>query len=156
MTTLYKHTQVGHLMIAVFLIVLILFSWVHMMAVAEPPSPDSGTNLLITGVMGLILLVLASFSTLTVTIDERTLRMQFGFGIFRKSFPLTEIVSAEPVKNSWYYGWGIRLWLWPKMWIFNVSGFDAIEIRMRNGSIYRIGTDVPHELHRALQRALGR
>jgi hypothetical protein len=27
------------------------------------------------------------------------------------------------------------------MWIFNVWGFDAVEIKMKNGKIYRIGTD---------------
>ncbi len=46
----------------------------------------------------------------------------------------------------WYYGWGIRGWLWPKMWIYNVSGFDAVEIKLKNGKMYRIGTDEPKKL----------
>jgi hypothetical protein len=52
------------------------------------------------------------------------------------------------VKNHWYYGWGIRFW--PGMTIFNVSGFDAVEITMQNGRRYRIGTDEPAQLERVL------
>ena len=59
---------------------------------------------------------------------------------------MSEIAVSSTGKNHWYYGWGIRLWFWPHMWIFNVSGFDAVEIRMKNGKIYRIGTDEPENL----------
>ena len=149
---LYKHTQIGYLMLVVLLAVLVLFAWAQITARLEPPSVDSGTNLLVTAVMVLILFILASFATLTVTIDKNYIGIKFGYGIFRKKFPLNEIASAISVKNHWYYGWGIRLWLWPKMWIYNVSGFDAIEIIMKNGRIYRIGTDDPSELEAAIKR----
>ena len=152
--TSYKHTQIGYLMIVVTLVVLVLFARAQITARAEPPSYDSGTNFAVTAIMVLILFILASFSTLTVTLGENYLRIKFGYGIFRKKFPRGEIASAKIVKNHWYYGWGIRLWLWPKMWIYNVSGFDAVEIIMRNGRIYRIGTDVPRELETAIKRAI--
>jgi len=149
----YKHTQIGYLMIFITLAVLVLFTWVHITARAEPPSFYSGTNFAVSAIMALILFILASFTTLTTFIDEDCLRVKFGYGIFRKKFLLSDIVSAKQVKNHWYYGWGIRLWLWPKMWIYNVSGFDAVEIIMRNGKIYRIGTDVPKELETAVKQA---
>ena len=126
------------------------------MARAETPSVDSGTNLAVTAVMALIVFILASFATLRVSIDEKYLRIKFGcgiLGIFRKKFLLGEIASAKAVKNHWYYGWGIRFWCWPKMWIYNVSGFDAVEIIMKNGKIYRIGTDAPLELEAAIKQA---
>ena len=152
--TSYKHTQIGYLMLAVLLAVLVFFAWLQITARAEPPSYDSGTNFAITAIMALILFILASFITLTASIDEKYLRIKFGYGIFRKKFLLSEIVSTKQVKNHWYYGWGIRLWLWPKMWGYNVSGFDAVEIIMRKGRIYRIGTDVPSELETAIKRAI--
>mgnify|MGYP001589379195 FL=1 len=102
----------------------------------------------------LSVLTLASFVTLTVSSHENCFQIKFGYGIFRKKFPLNEIVSAKSVKNHWYYGWGIRVWFWPYMWIYNVSGFDAVEIIMRNGKIYRIGTDTPKELEAAIKRAI--
>ncbi|MDO8591084.1 MAG: hypothetical protein Q7R65_03860, partial [bacterium] len=111
-----------------------------------------GTNFAVTAIMALILFILASFATLTVSIDENYIRVKFGYGIFRKKFPLNEIISAKTVKNHWYFGWGIRLWLWPYMWIYNVSGFGAVEIIMKNVKIYRIGTDVPVELETAIKQ----
>jgi len=152
--TSYKHTQIGYLMLVVTLAALVLFAWAYITASAEPPSADSGPNFAVSAIMALILFILASFPTLAVTLDENYLRIKFGCGIFRKKFPRGEIASAKIVKNHWYYGWGIRLWLWPKIWIYNVSGFDAVEIIMRNGRIYRIGTDVPRELETAIKRAI--
>lgn len=141
-------------MLTVLLAVLVLFAWAHITASAEPPSYNSGTNFAVTAVMALVLFVLGSFGTLTVSVDERYVAVKFGYGIFRKKFALDDISSATRVKNHWYNGWGIRLWLWPHMWIFNVSGFDAIEIRMKNGKIYRIGTDEPEKLEVAIRQAI--
>ncbi|MBI4158142.1 MAG: hypothetical protein HY505_00765 [Candidatus Yanofskybacteria bacterium] len=152
--TSYKHTQIGYLMLVITLAVLVLFAWAQITARAEPPSVDSGTNFAITAIMVLILFILASFATLTVSIDENYLRIKFGYGIFRKRFAVNEIVSAKRVENHWYYGWGIRGWSWPYMWIFNISGFDAVELIMKNGKIYRIGTDTSKELEEAVKKAV--
>lgn len=151
--TPYKHTQIGYFMLFVTSAVLALFVWLQMTARAEPPSYDSGTNFFVTATMALILFTLASFATLTVVIDKQSLNIRFGWGIFRKKFPLTEIATASKTKNRWYYGWGMRVWFWPKMWIFNVSGFDAVELTLRNGRVYRIGTDEPEKLVAALKQA---
>lgn len=152
--TTYKHTQIGYLMLVVTLAVLVLFAWLQITARAEPPSIDSGTNFAITAIMILILFILASFTTLSVFIDENYVRIKFGYGIFRRKFSTSEIASVAQVKNHWYYGWGIRLWFWPRMLIFNVSGFDAVEILMKNGKIYRIGTDEPKKLETAIKQII--
>ena len=154
--TSYKHTQIGYLMIFVTLLVTALFAWAQIMARLEPPSVDSGTNFAITAIMALVLITLGSFVTLTTSIDETCFKLKFGYGIFTKKFALNQIVSVHSVKNHWYYGWGIRFWLWPKMWIYNVSGFDAVEIIMRNGKIYRIGTDAPSELEASIKQVISR
>ncbi|OGZ70277.1 MAG: hypothetical protein A2904_01185 [Candidatus Staskawiczbacteria bacterium RIFCSPLOWO2_01_FULL_33_9] len=104
--------------------------------------------------MVLVMFMLASFTTLTVNVDEQYVLVKFGYGIFRKRFTVNEIASVKQVKNHWYYGWGIRLWFWPYMWIYNVSGFDAVEIIMKNGKVYRIGTDAPNELEAAIKLVL--
>ena len=152
--TAYKHTQISYLMLIITLAVLVLFAWLHITALAEPASVDSGPNFAVTAIMALILFILASFATLTVSIDENYLRIKFGYGIFAKMFPLDQIASVQSVKNHWYYGWGIRIWFWPYMWIYNISGFDAVEIIMRNGKIYRVGTDTPRELEFAIKQAI--
>lgn len=146
----YKHTQIGYLMIVVTLAVLVLFAHAQIQARAEPPSVDSGSNFAVTAVMVLTVLVLVSFCSLRVIIDDQYLKIKFGYGIYQKKFLLSDIVSAKSVKNKWYYGWGIRGSLWSNMIIYNVSGFDAVEIKLKNGKIYRIGTDEPSKLEQAI------
>lgn len=103
-------------------------------------------------VLSIVVLILASFLTLTVWIDGSELKIKFGYGLFSKRFALSEIASAKAVKNRWYNGWGIRFWWKPRMMIFNVSGFDAVEIKMKNGKIYRIGTDEPEKFVNAIKQ----
>lgn len=150
----YKHTQVGYVMILVSVLVALLFLWSYFAASKEPPSTDSGTNFVFTATMVLITLLLLSFTSLTVAIDAKYVRIKFGFGIYRKKLELSKIKSAKIVKNHWYYGWGIRFWLWPKMVIFNVSGLSAVEVKLKNSQIYRIGTDEPAKLESAILEAI--
>ena len=138
---IYKHTQTGYLIIFALLAEVLLF--VIILAQAD-------FNSIILAIMLFILFILVSFASLTVMIDENYLRIKFGYGIFRKRFILREIISVRAVKNHWYYGWGIRFWLWPRMVIFNVSGLGAVEIKMKNGKTYRIGTDEPKNLEHAI------
>ena len=150
----YKHTQIGYLMLVVTLAVLVLFVWAHILVLAEPDSVNSGPNFAVTAIMALILFILASFVSLQVIINEKYLRIKFGYGIYKKQFSLDDIISAKIVKNHWYYGWGIRGWLWPKMCIYNVSGFDAVEIKLKNGKTYRIGTDEPKKLEQSILHSI--
>lgn len=146
----YKHTQFSYLVLVVTLAVFVLFAWVHITASAEPESTDSGPNFAITFLMALILFTLVSIMSLQVIIDESYLRIKFSFGIYQKKVSLNDIMSVKTVKNHWYYGWGIGRLLWPKMLIYNVSGFDAVEIKLKNGKTYRIGTNEPEKLEQII------
>ncbi|KKR97501.1 MAG: hypothetical protein UU49_C0029G0008 [Candidatus Magasanikbacteria bacterium GW2011_GWC2_41_17] len=143
----YKHTQIGYLMLVVTLAVLVLFTWAYITARAEPPSYYSGTNFAVTAIMALIIFILASFVSLQVIIDEKYLRIKFGYGIYQKKFSLNDVMSAKTVRNHWYYGWGIRVWFWPKMWIY-------VEIKLKNGKTYRIGTDEPKKLEQTILHSI--
>ena len=142
--TSYKHRQIGYLMVVVTLCVTVLYGWIYSIL---PPEENATV---VSMVMGLVIFILISFSTLQTVVDEQHIHIKFGYGIFSKKFPLNEIVSAEIVKNRWYYGWGVRMWFWPRMSIYNVSGFDAVEVVLKSGKIYRIGTDAPEELLAAI------
>ena len=145
----YKHTQIGYLMLFILLALIVFYTWLYGVI-----STEIDSNFVVVPIMSLVLFILASFSTLKVTIDENYVRIKFGYGIFHKKFPIKEIASCKTVKNHWYYGWGIKVWFWPYMRIYNVSGFDAVEIIMKSGKIYRIGTDVPRELETAIKRTI--
>ena len=141
MTTRYKHTQIGYFLLTVYSIVVLFLGYLNIMSSFAP--------LALLGLI-IILVVLGIFSRLTVTVDDQMIKIQFGVRIIRKSFPLKEIETHRVVKNPWYYGWGIRFT--PRGWLFNVSGFSAIELQMKNGKLYRIGTDDPINLARALDK----
>ncbi|MEI7557301.1 MAG: hypothetical protein WCJ45_00110 [bacterium] len=150
----YKHTQISYLMIIITLTMLVLFAWIYITSANEPVSVDSGTNFAITAIMVLILGILSSFASLQVRIDAKYLQIKFGYGIYKKKFLLNDIVSATTVKNHWWYRWGIRYSLYPKMRIYNVSGWDAVEIQLKNGKIYRIGTDEAKKLQEAILHSM--
>lgn len=150
----YKHTQISYLMIAITLVMLVLFTRMHITSANEPVSVDSGTNFAITAIMVLILGILSWFASLQVRIDAKYLQIKFGYGIYQKKFLLNDIVSATSVKNHWWYGWGIRYLIWPKIWIYNVSGLDAVEIHLKNGKTYRIGTDEAKKLEQAILHSM--
>ncbi|MBN1124960.1 MAG: hypothetical protein JXA82_08130 [Sedimentisphaerales bacterium] len=92
--------------------------------------------------------------SLTVRVDDRQILVRFGGGVWRKRFDLLEIVSARPVRNHWLYGWGVH---WGSFgWLYNIAGFDAVELTFRNGKHARIGTDEPDELTWAIQSQIKR
>lgn len=144
-TTKYKHTQAGYLIWYVLFGIIILFSFILI---------EAGQDFPLIGIMIIVLLILFSFTSLEVTINNSDLQVKFGYGIYKKRLPLRDIVSAHVVKNHWYNGWGIRIWFWPRMVIFNVSGFDAVEVKMKSGKVYRIGTNEPNILEDAINREL--
>ncbi len=47
---------------------------------------------------------IASFGSLQVIIDEKYLQIKFGYGIYKKKFLLSDVISAKIVKNHWYFG----------------------------------------------------
>ncbi len=102
---------------------------------------------------GVLILGAASavFSSLTIMVTDEELLARFGPGVTVKRVKLADIESVEPVRNPWYYGWGIRLTL--RGMLYNVSGFDAVEVRMRTGGSFRLGTDEPDRLIRAIEEA---
>lgn len=109
-------------------------------------------NYFLFGLGVLFLLITALFYRLVVTVTESTVQLRFGIGLIRKTIPLEAVVSAEPVRNSWWYGWGIRVY--PKGWLFNIAGLDAVELQMKHGPRFRIGTDDPVGLTGAVQARL--
>ena len=139
----YEHTQVGYLIIVAMATVMVLIGIIL---------ANTGINWIAIGVLVVIAVALVLFPSLTVVIWEEELEARFGAGLIRKRFKLNEIESCQVVKNPWYYGWGIRLT--PHGVLFRVSGFHAVEIKLRTGKKFRIGTDVPQELEEAIGQAM--
>ena len=139
----YSHTQFGTVNVVIVIAILPLVFLPAWLAGAAP----------IAGLILILLLgILVLFYNLTVTIDDAHLRIRFGIGIICKRFPLDQIDTCRPVRNSWLYGWGIRLT--HRGWLYNVSGLEAVELKMKSGKTCRIGTDEPAALAAALEERL--
>jgi hypothetical protein len=140
--TLYKHTQVGHIII-----------WPLLAIILGSGLIGSRSHRGIPLVFSILLLVsLVLFYKLTITIENDTLCASFGLGIIRKRLRLAEIVGCEPIRIRWWYGWGIHLT--PYGWLYNVSGLNAVAITLRDSRKFALGTNDPVGLVSAIQGAV--
>ncbi|MCG3156413.1 MAG: hypothetical protein DKINENOH_03037 [bacterium] len=141
----YRHTQVGTVIIIAVLSAAIVTLFVLVMGAG----PSWFSPLTVLAIMGV---VLAMFSSLTVEVEKSTLTCWFGVGFVRKTILLSEVDQVRAVVNPWFVGWGIR-WIPGSYWVWNVSGFRAVELVMQNGTRFRIGTDQPEALVQAITLA---
>jgi hypothetical protein len=139
--TRYEHSQIGHVIIWSLLAIILIASG-ELISHQAPP--------VIVSIILLVCLVL--FYKLRITIADETLCALFGPGIIRKKVRVAEIVGCEPVRIRWWYGWGIHLT--PYGWLYNVSGFDAVAITLRDGRKFALGTDDSHGLTTAIRAGI--
>ncbi len=140
---MYTHTQIGWVPIVV-LGVLSLFFLAFPAVLSPLPAYLS--------VMPLVLAALL-FCCLTVRVGQGVIKLVFGIGLIHKRIKLIDIQSVSTIRTKWWCGYGIH-GFWGKGWLFNVSGFDAISLRMKSGMVYVIGTDEPKQLLEAIRAAL--
>ena len=139
----YNHTQIGYLLLIFYSAVILVLCSLYILTDFHP--------VYLVGMI-FMLFVLATFATMTVKVSHQMIKIYFGVGVIHKGFLLRDIETYREVKNPWHYGWGIRFT--PRGWLFGVSGRYAIELQMKSGKIYRIGTDDPQGLTQALGEAM--
>ena len=92
------------------------------------------------------------FHSMTVAVEGSELSWYFGLGLWTYRLPLDDIRSVSVVRNRWQNGFGIRKA--PGLTLYNVSGLDAVELKLKSGETCRIGTDDPKGLATALGAAM--
>ena len=145
----YSHRQNGTL---IKILVGIAIIWCLAIAVWGYASGEliGSTISLVVGLVLIFALVL--FGSLTVQVTRKNINAAFGVGWIQFNIDVSKIQSAETVRNHWIYGWGIR-WI-PRGRLYNVSGFNAVELEMENGRRIRIGTDEPERLKEAIKASM--
>jgi energy-coupling factor transporter transmembrane protein EcfT len=138
----YRHTQIGYLTLIVILVA----------ALGIVASLPNDVRPITFGVAGLLVIIGVLFSSLTVDVTGDDLQFHFGPGFWRKRVALSEVTAATPTESSWWEGWGIRFTL--RGMLYNVSGTNAVEIELRSGQRFRIGTDEPEALVQAIRAAI--
>jgi hypothetical protein len=140
----YEHIQRGTVLLVTFLVAALFLLALGMLA-------PSVREVLFT-VIGILAICGLLFSSLTIQITDRELRWQFGPGLIRKEVPLHEIESAEVIETTFLQGWGIHHT--SRGWLYNISGFHAVAVRLKNGKQFLLGTDEPERLQKAIRHAL--
>ncbi|MCS7336688.1 MAG: PH domain-containing protein [Verrucomicrobiae bacterium] len=145
----YKHTQIGWwtiLFVGGLVFVLACLAAHIKWSRAVPGTVFFGPVCVV--LIGCLIL----FGSLTVTVDDTAVTVQFGLGPFRKSIPLRDIAYCRQVRNPWWWGWGIKRV--PGGWMYSVSGLDSVEIVTKDGRMFRIGTDEPKVLAEFIEAKL--
>jgi hypothetical protein len=143
MAVQYKHTQPGYLTTGA--------TGAGMLVAARYALKGGPATLVALPAAALLAGTAVLFSSLTVEIKNGTLRSYFGPGLPAKTVKVRDIESVQVVTNPWYFGWGIHFT--PFGLLYNVSGLEAVEVRMKRGGRFRLGTDEPEALRRAILRA---
>jgi hypothetical protein len=143
----YDRRQFGYLTTGWILFIVVIL--VGVIFSLQDPGGRPALVILVTVFMGIELL----FMSLTVAVDATCVKLSFGVGLIRRRIPVERIESANPVRNRWWYGLGIRLT--PHGWMWNIQGLDAVELTYTNGRCFRIGTADPEGLSSAINAACG-
>jgi len=138
-TKFYSHKQVSTWLFAVL---VPLFVWLSLWAYSAGVLDEAVL------VLGFGMTILALLGSLTTEVSESSVHLSFGLGLIHRTIDRSTIARVIQVRNSWWYGFGIRYT--PHGWMWNASGLDAIEITYKNDKKFRIGTDDPEGLLKAL------
>ena len=142
--TRYEHTQIGHVIIWPLLAIILIAS-----GGLIGSSAHRGAPVVVSIILPVCLVLLYK---LRIKIENETLCASFGPGMIRKRVRLAEIVGCELIRIRWWYGWGIHLT--PYGWLYNVSGFTAVAVTLRDGGKLALGTDDPHGLTTAIRAGI--
>jgi hypothetical protein len=140
----YEHAQRGTVLLVTFLVTVLCL-------LGLDPLVPTAREVLFT-VIGILAICGFVFSSLTIQITDRVLRWQFGPGLIRKEVPLHDIEKAEVIGTTFLQGWGIHYTT--RGWLYNVSGFQAVAVRLKSGKQFLLGTDEPEQLLATLRHAI--
>lgn len=138
-----ERTQIGWPFVIIIPIIILI-------VVFTIPADESQITLV---VLSFILLL---FYKMTITIDEQKVKFKFGIGIIQGKYHLSDIESVRALEYV-PWGWGIRIRFAAKAYLFNVSGKNAVELKIRNKK-WKIwlGTDSPEEIAEFINRKINR
>jgi len=98
-----------------------------------------------------IVVVTLLFSSMTVRVTPHHLEWWFGIRGLGRKIPLDEIESLAPIHTTIFEGWGIHL-TWHG-WVWNISGTSAVQVRLRSGTRFAVGSPEPAAVIAAVERA---
>lgn len=132
----YDHTQTGPLYL--LLLLLAVASFVATLLMKEAVIQVT------VSISGVVFLLLA-FSFRDLTVSDQTTELLIAFGplpIFKRRLQYSEIERVETARSTLMDGLGIHMS--PSGgWVWNLWGYDCVDVWYRQGRKLRIGTDDP-------------
>lgn len=140
----YKNIQLGGFLVLLLLVTIVLCVWL-----LEKGHMTKGLFTLISLSLFIPIFML---STLTVTVVGAHVCWYFGPGFWKKMINLEQVNKTRVVRNKLWWGLGIRFY--GGGWLYNISGLDAVELQLKDGSRIRIGSNEAPELQSAIADAM--
>jgi len=145
----YKETQIAWLIFVFIVPVQLLLTYFFVYGIGDNPL---GIKSFAIG-QGVLTFSYLLFYGMTTTVTSEKILIVFGIGIITIRIPLKRIATMTPVKNPWYYGWGIRFI--PGGMLYNISGSQGVELQFNDSNrVIRIGTKDPQHLKREIEKRL--
>ncbi|MCF7512665.1 hypothetical protein KIJ96_15535 [Pseudoalteromonas piscicida] len=114
----------------------------------------TGSNLAFVSFLVILALVAFIFYGLTIQVnqEQQTLSWWFGPSVAKMTLKFDDIDYVQPVTNSLRHGIGMRIST--DGWVYTVAGFKALEVVMKDGTKYRLGTNDQSNLVTAMESKL--
>jgi len=151
-----RFRQIWILILIAFIAVIAWYSFFHQIIRGEPfgnnPASDS-VVLIILAVFGIIFPAWFIIMKLEIQVTQNALRFRmYPLHLSWREHPLETIADAEavvyrPIRE--YGGWGIRFGR--KGMAYNVSGNEGVQVTLRNGKSFLLGSLRAAELGQALR-----
>jgi len=107
---------------------------------------DCGSTRIAGSIVTMYSVCVALHSISTVQVDERSVSVRVGCGLFQRKVPIEQIVSCEIRKEPW---WRLRLMLLCCM--VKVGGTHAVTLRLKSGRAFKVRSNDTVALARAIQ-----
>lgn len=115
-------------------------------------NPMSDISLLIFSIIMFSLVGLFLIMKLKTSIDKNGINMHF-FPFIKKSVDWQQIKNVKVVNYGFVGGWGIRLWT-KYGTVYNVKGDKGLEIVLKSGKKFLIGTQKETELSTIIEKMM--
>ena len=142
---LYEHRQTGYVVVGGVVVALAILALVAIGA------STSASAFALTPIAIFLGVLAGIFSSMTVRVTRTTLEWWIGIKPLGVRVALDEIESVEPIKTNLFEGWGIHL-TWHG-WVWNVAGFNALQVKLKRGTRYAVGTPEPDKVIAAIRTA---
>ncbi|MDH7592948.1 MAG: DUF6141 family protein [Methanomicrobiales archaeon] len=156
-----RFRQFWILIILSFIAAIAWYAFIQQILMGEPFGDHPVTDivvLIVLAIFGMLIPLLFLLLRLEIQVTRNSLRFRmYPFHLTWRIFPFGSIADVEAVRYRPlldYGGWGIRIGR--KGWAYNVSGDEGVQITLKSGRSFLLGSGRAEELAGVLQSQLHR